>query len=52
MKSILILGAAGFIGSNVVELFCKSGYNVIAVDGCLDNTGGNKAHISNFINKV
>ena len=52
MKSILILGAAGFIGSNVVELFCKSGYNVIAVDGCLDNTGGNKAHISNFINKI
>jgi len=48
MNSVLILGAAGFIGSNVSELFYNSGYNVIAIDGCLDNTGGNKTHINSF----
>lgn len=52
MKSVLILGAAGFIGSNVSELFYNSGYNVIAVDGCLDNTGGDKMHISKIIDKI
>jgi UDP-glucose 4-epimerase len=52
MKSVLILGAAGFIGSNVSELFYNSGYDVIAVDGCLDKTGGNKTHINKIINKI
>ena len=42
MSSILILGAAGFIGSNLTEKFVNSEYKVIALDGFLDQTGGAK----------
>lgn len=52
MNSILILGAAGFIGSNITERFYNSGFRVIAVDGCLDNTGGDKKHINKIIDKI
>ena len=32
MKKIVIFGAAGFIGQNVVEKLCKTGYNLVATD--------------------
>ena len=52
MSSILILGAAGFIGSNLTKKFIKSGYKVIAVDGFLKHTGGNKKNIDAFIGEI
>ena len=52
MFSILILGAAGFIGSNLTEKFVKSGYKVIALDGFLDQTGGRKKHIDPIIDQI
>jgi nucleoside-diphosphate-sugar epimerase len=52
MLSVLILGASGFIGSNVSELFVKSGYNVIAIDGCLDKTGGDKTHLDSIASEI
>ena len=52
MFSTLILGAAGFIGSNLTEKFIKSGYKVIALDGFLDQTGGSKKHIDTFIGQI
>lgn len=32
MNTILVAGAAGFIGSKVSELFLTQGYSVIGVD--------------------
>ena len=52
MSSVLILGAAGFIGSNLTELFHKSGYSVIAIDGCLENTAGDKKHLAAYIDDI
>ncbi len=52
MFSVFILGAAGFIGSNLAEKFIKSGYKVIALDGFLDQTGGSKKHIDTIIDQI
>lgn len=42
MKTILVLGATGFIGSNLVDYFIQEGYNVIGV--------GRKKNVSIFKN--
>ena len=52
MSSILILGAAGFIGSNLTEKFVNSEYKVIALDGFLDQTGGSKTNIDSITDQV
>lgn len=39
-KDALILGGAGFIGSNISKRFLNGGYRVIVIDGLLKNTGG------------
>jgi len=49
---VLILGAAGFIGSNLVYGFLEDGHEVIALDGFLEKTGGDKKHLENVINKI
>ena len=49
---VLILGAAGFIGSNLVYGFLEEGHEVIALDGFLEKTGGDKKHLENVINKI
>jgi len=36
MKTILVTGAAGFIGSNVSEMLLEQGYNVIGLDNLND----------------
>ncbi len=37
MKTILIIGGAGYVGSHQVRLMCNQGYNIIVVDNL--NTG-------------
>lgn len=47
MKTVLITGAAGFIGSHLVDRFLNDGYHVIAVDNFLTGNADNlKAHAS------
>lgn len=36
MKTILLTGAAGFIGSKTAELFLEKGYTVVGLDNCND----------------
>jgi dTDP-glucose 4,6-dehydratase len=49
-KKILITGAEGFIGSHVVELFVKKGYNVKAF--ILYNSFNNYGWLSDIDNKI
>ncbi|HEY9188664.1 MAG TPA: NAD(P)-dependent oxidoreductase [Ignavibacteria bacterium] len=52
MKKILILGGAGFIGSNLAEFLQKKKYEITIIDGLLKFTGGNKNNLSTIINKI
>jgi UDP-glucose 4-epimerase len=45
MRKVLILGGAGFIGSNVCKQFVASGCKVIAVDGLMPRTAGDRANL-------
>ena len=48
MKSILITGGAGFLGSNLCERFVKEGHEVL----CLDNLyTGRKSNITELLNE-
>lgn len=47
MKDVLILGGAGFIGSQIAEIFHKS-TNVTIIDGLIQKTGGNIQNISHL----
>ena len=49
---ILILGGAGFIGSNLAEKFVNNDYDVTIIDGLLKKTGGRLQNVSNFLNKI
>jgi len=46
MQTIIIAGAAGFIGSHLCSYFLNNDYNVVAVDNLLT---GNLENLSNFI---
>ena len=51
MKTILITGGAGFIGSHLCEFLLDKGYKVIAVDNLVTGDLKNIAHLrqnSNF----
>lgn len=52
MREVLILGGAGFIGSNIAEKFVKNGDKVTIIDGLLERTGGNKKNIEPFESKI
>jgi len=52
MKRILVLGGAGFIGSNIAEGFVNNGDKVVIVDGLLAKTGGDKKNIEGFKDKI
>ena len=47
MKSVLITGGAGFIGSHLCERLLKKGYRVICMDNLIT---GKKENISQFLN--
>jgi len=44
-KEALVLGGAGFIGSNICHHLSAKGFRVIAVDGLLPRTSGNRANL-------
>jgi UDP-glucose 4-epimerase len=46
MARALILGGAGFIGSNICRYLAARGFHVIAVDGLLPRTSGSKANLA------
>lgn|SRR4030065_1527664 len=51
-KNILILGGAGFIGSNLAKEYVKLNHKVIIIDGFVKNTGANISNITNFLNDI
>ncbi len=52
MKKVLILGGAGFIGSNLAEHFLAKGYEVTVIDGLLEKTGCNPKNLAKIKNKI
>lgn len=52
MKKVLILGGAGFIGSNIAEYFFSKGSEITVVDGLLEKTGGKKSNLSKLDGKI
>jgi len=47
MKTVLITGGAGFIGSNLSEYLLKKGHRVIALDNLFSSSKENIAHLLN-----
>ncbi|AGC78687.1 UDP-N-acetylglucosamine 4-epimerase [Nonlabens dokdonensis] len=49
-NNLLITGAAGFIGSNLSEYFCKKGYDVLALDNLSTGHFKNIEHLASYPN--
>ena len=45
MKTILITGGAGFIGSHLCDLFVNKGYRIICLDNLITGSFGNISHL-------
>jgi len=52
MKRVLILGGAGFIGSNLAEHFYNMSAIVTVVDGLLERTGGSSKNLNSLYGKI
>jgi len=48
----LILGGAGFVGSNIVQVFLNNDYEVTVIDGLLQKTGGSKENLKQFLSDI
>ncbi len=48
MKSVLITGCAGFIGSHLSEHFLNAGYAVVGIDNFATGMKGNVEHLKTF----
>ena len=48
----MILGGAGFVGSNIVQVFLNNGYQVTVIDGLLQKTGGSKTNLKHFLSQI
>ncbi len=51
-KSVLILGGAGFIGSNLAAEFVQKGCKVTVIDGLLKRTGGRVENLRPILAKI
>lgn len=51
-KNILITGGLGFIGSNLARRLVGEGAEVTLVDSLIPETGGNRANIVDFKDRV
>lgn len=47
MKTVLIAGGAGFLGSHLCELFLQKGYKVLCIDNCITGSAKNIEHLKN-----
>lgn len=45
MKTSLVTGGAGFIGSHMVDLLIDEGYHVIVIDNCVSGRRSNLSHV-------
>ena len=52
LNNILILGGAGFIGSNLAIKYFNLGYHVTVIDGLLRQTGGSRENLKQLDNKA
>jgi len=52
MASALVLGGAGFIGSNICRHLAARGFCVIAVDGLMPRTSGNAANLASVAGDI
>jgi UDP-glucose 4-epimerase len=52
VRSALIFGGAGFIGSNLARKFLQKGVRVTIVDGLLPGTGGHQKNIQPILSKI
>ena len=50
MKSVLITGGAGFIGTNVARALLRDGYKITILDNFLPQIHGNKNELSDDLN--
>lgn len=50
MKTVLISGAAGFLGSHLCDRFIKQGYRVIGIDNFYTGSAKNLSHLDNNSN--
>lgn len=50
MKTALILGGAGFIGSAITKRFIHEGWNAIIIDGLLERTSAKREYVSGLQN--
>ena len=48
MKTVLVTGAAGFLGSHLCERFLNEGFRVIGMDNFITGSTNNIAHLSFF----
>lgn len=51
-KTVLILGGAGFIGSNIAKRFVDDGLPVTVIDGLLAQTGANVENLAPIAKKI
>jgi UDP-glucose 4-epimerase len=52
MASALVLGGAGFIGSNICRHLAALGFRVVAVDGLMPRTSGNAANLASVAGDI
>jgi len=52
MASVLVLGGAGFIGSNICRHLAARGFRVVAVDGLMPRTSGNAANLTSVAGDI